>query len=207
MAVFDLTDLATAKEAIGEITGTSEDAFLNRMITAASAKLAIHMRRRDAIEEKVRTEVHDVEPRQRVFRLRASPVASKTAITSVKFDFLGDFGTGQDVDSTNFVVRPQTGDVTMQFDLVDFRDPDAPQSLEFVYTGGIAVDVAGLRLVAPELEEACIQTVKTWLRRRDDTPESTTFSAVGGSVTKPAMGALPKAAMELVAGWRRQLIG
>lgn len=121
------------------------------------------------------TEVLDVECGQRVFALRAYPVAS---IVSIKSDADSDFASATALDPTSYALHQggRTGQVILRSAA---GIVDGPQTLQITYVGGLALDV---HQIPANLRRPCIEQVLLSLKR----PENVDISGKaqsGGSVT------------------------
>lgn len=179
-----LTDLNRVKTACG-ISGQSQDGYLTALIDTVSGDIAAYLNRHDLILRTSRTEDHDVDPGQRWFRLRAQPVAS---VTSVAYDPLQGFGVPTVLAVENYVLKGRTGQLYVRYDLITFSERAEPQSLRVVYTGGLAADLDGLRASEfASLEQAAWLWIQAIWKRQKGTPEQTSMSGQGGSVTFPGL--------------------
>lgn len=196
---FELTTVARAKQALGH-EGQKKDGYIRQLIRTVSAEIANFTNRRDGIEERSRTEVKDIEPGQRWFRLDASPIAS---ITSVIFEIKNDFANGSVITSDNFLTKPESGLLYLQFNLVSHAEPTRPQSLQVVYVGGIASNLAGLRNSDyADLEQAAWLWIQAILKRQKTVPGTVSISGQGGSVSLGVLG-MPDAVTTILRRHRR----
>jgi hypothetical protein len=198
-APFLLTDLNRIKTAL-QVSGQTQDGYLNALNDAVSGDIAAHLNRADAILRTARTEDLDVEPAQRWFRLRAAPVIS---IASASYDPLGDFGSGTVLAAENYRLKARTGQLYVRYDLITSDERLEPQSLRVVYTGGVATNLEGLRAseFAP-IEQAALLWMHAIWKRAKTTPEPTSISGQGGSVTFPGLK-MPDSVVELLRPFRR----
>lgn len=205
---FSLTDLATLKEALGvKPAATNEDATLTRLIPIVSSQIASLTNRVDGIEQIERTETKDVRRRQRWFRMKAAPIVS---VSLVEYDPANDFVSPTILDTSNFIIKPNTGEIYLHLDLVSTlfgaghhhahgsggvdhrRVMVAPQSLRITYIGGLGTDLAGVRAALPELEHFCIEWIKIIWKRKRTNPQRISISGQGGSITVEDMALPPE---------------
>ena len=198
-APFLLTDLNRVKTAL-QVSGQTQDGYLTALIEAVSGDIAAHLNRADLLLRTSRTEDHDVEPEGRWFRLRAAPV---TSITSVAYDPLQGFGSATLLAAENYVLKTRTGQLYVRYDLIVSHERPEPQSLRVIYTGGLATNLDGLRASEfASIEEAALLWIQAIWKRAKSTPEQTSISGQGGSVTFPAL-AMPTAVSAMLQPFRR----
>lgn len=108
-----------------------------------------------------RTEYHDVEAGQTMFRLRAFPV---TALTNAWFDIEQDFATALTAGTDYFdPTLDESGLFETRYPLSSSR---CPKALKVTYTGGMATDTDSFIAAYPDISHAvAVQCAHEWQRR------------------------------------------
>ncbi len=171
MAVLNLTTLANVKENLKLPAGTTEDAYLTRLIASVSREFEQHLARDLFLE--TRTEVKDSEQSQQFFFLRAYPVVSVTSVSTLTDTFPGAALSA--LNSTLWNWDPASGELAVYVVL-----PEQFRALSVVYLGGIASTTAGLITAEPTLSFACEMQVASEYRRRGTGSVMTHGGARGG---------------------------
>lgn len=132
------------------------------VLASVSAAVETYLNR--YTEATSRTEYLDVDPYQRVFRLRASPVS---AVSSVYFDEEQAFGSETALVASDYYLPTldATGRLVMRFALNSGADP-IPRAVKVTYTGGMAASASAFVTAYPDIAGAVdVQTSHEWQRR------------------------------------------
>ena len=191
MAVFHLTDLATLKTRLGTKHNKSDGA-LRQLLRTISGHLIQKVNRAGAMEFATRTELIDVDAERTRFRLKAAPIASAGAVTSVIFSPTQDWASGSVIDASSYIVDLSANALVLLFHVLPPYSNTQPQSLQVIYDAGLA-DLAALRAsdkFAP-LEEAAVLLIQQVLKRRRTMAGKMNTSGQGGSVNLEALSQAP----------------
>jgi len=188
VAVLQLTNLATLKTRLA-LKSNASDGALRQLLRTVSGHLARKVNRSGALDLATRTEVYDVDPEQTRFRLRAAPFVS---LTSAIYSPTQDFAGASPIDSTSYVVDARANALVMHHNLVQPYSGMQPQSLQLIYSAGLA-DLTELRASDEfaALEEAAILMIQQVLKRRRTTPGKLSMSGQGGNVNMEALSQAP----------------
>ena len=203
-------DLSTAERArvllmgggidAGTALSSDASAALAQLLTGVSAACEGVMDRH-AESGVSRTEYFDVYPGQRVFSLRAYPVAS---VTSVHFDPEQSFGSETALTVATDYANPAldvNGFLILKTTLDAMTDYPLPRALKVIYTGGMAASAAAFVTAFPDIAGAVDrQVIYEWKRRNDAGVVS--VSDASGTVTIPELHLL-RATREVLARHRR----
>jgi len=163
---------ATTKERIKDllqITGTSQDTVLDRLINTVSQRIEDFIDR--PLESSARTEEYSIKPRQSTLFLRAYPLSAQADVTSIKVALDWDFAAATAVDSSDYHVDLDTGMVHFNYypttNYMGNNMATAPNAVQIVYTGGFSTSTTNLISAYPAIAGACeMQVIALW-RRRD----------------------------------------
>ena len=210
--VFALTSRQAVKELLGYPRAT-RDTEIDALILAVSGAIAQKIGRDDAIQSVSRTEDHDIEPGQRVWQLRASPVAS---VTSVSFDIGRDFASTTVLSADDYSVDTRRGLLAVDYPLWWGRDlagrgtsaESVPlrQALRVVYTGGYAATLQALRSAHSNLELVAQMVVVRIVKRQATTFDQVTASGPASSTGMPAIDFTPLE-LAMLSPYRRPIGG
>ena len=207
MALLDATTKARVKGLL-EITGTSQDAVLDNLITIVSQRIEDFIDR--PIHATSRTEEYSIKPRQTVIFLRAYPLVAQSYIASVKIAMNWDFTSATAVTSTDYHVDLDTGMLNFNFiPITNYFGNNmrvAPNVIQVVYTGGIATSTANVIANYPAIASACEQQVIAMWRRRDQPMQKTTKIGDYGATVEGPLRFLPDV-VEALMPYRRQRFG
>ena len=204
---FLLTSAAAVRSFFGT-TATIHDTEINALLYSISDAIARHCNRARGtaqyVEQKARTEDHDVSRHQREFWLRAVPVST---LTSVSYDEDRDFGSGTALDTDDYEVDLETGRVRVRYSLHAGSWPDRFQgAARFIYTGGLATSLQALRSYAPVLELAEQMWIKDIISRQYFGPSQGSLGGGGRSRSLPAM-VMPEIVKHLLAPYVIEHLG
>ncbi len=188
MAVVLLSSLAELKNAL-DVSGQNQDGWLKTLLRMVSAQLAADIDRRDAIAIVERTELINVRAEQVTFAVKADPIAS---VNTIRWDIQQQFSSGTLFDPDDFIVETDEGLITFHFAILPAYSRRAPKSLQVIYTGGIASNLAGLRQSRfAELEMACQLWCQSIYKRQRLDPQEFRSSGQGGSISLPPLSKPP----------------
>lgn len=162
---------------------------IGQLITEVSAAVERYLDRY-AQSGVSRTEYLDVEAGQRLFRLRAYPVAS---MTSVSFDPEQVFGSDTVIDSGDYFSPLYNSSGVLRFPY-DLNPPDTatlPDCLKVVYTGGMASSTANFITSYPDIAGAVDKQVAFLYQNRNNLGVSS-VSGDAGSISIGAEAWLPQ---------------
>lgn len=195
----DITTVARVKAQITGISGTSEDAFLQELVTGISAYFERYMRRR--VLKQTNTEQIRLRRWKQVVSLASVPVES---VTSIKYcEHPSSFATATAMAATEYVILEDGSTGVIEF-LNEMQF--SPGFLQIVYVGGMAEDQAELELAYPELVQAAdIQCAHEFMRRASP---GGNVSSSGGSTSFDfsAVELVPRV-RAVLDGFRRHYIG
>lgn len=202
-----LSSLAAYKT-FAKVPGNDQDSRISALLYSLSARIARYLGRASGtsqfVENKSRTETHDVKRGQSRWTLRAVPVDS---VTSVSWDIEGTFGSGTALGTDDYEFNPDSGEIRIRYILHTRAWPDVyTQSLRVVYVGGIAASLQALQSYAPDLELALQMQMKHELSRTEHGPEERSVSGAAGTVSHPEMK-LTAEVKELLAPYRLEGLG
>ena len=188
-------------------TGTAftsdASAALAQLLTSVSAAVE-SLLDRYVLSGTVRTEYFDISPAQRVFSLRAYPVAS---ITGAWFDTEQAFGTETALTSGTDFANPVLDDgglFILKVALDTQSDFILPRALKVTYTGGMAATAAAFVTAYPDLAAAVDrQCIHEWKRR--NSPGALSEAGLGGTVTVPEVNLL-RSVREIINRHRRHAL-
>ena len=194
-----LTDLARAKEFV-KITGVANDPFLNSLITALSGTIERFFNR--YTESKLRTKVVDAYAEENTYKLRGFPI---TSVTSVKFDRQQDFASAVALDADRFVIPDDRGYIETRFPLIPRWGQDAPQSVQIIYTGGIATNLTALRASDEfaAIEDFMLVMLQRRYKRKRTSADQGALSGQKGGYTYGSQ-ALSTEEKMMLESWRRR---
>jgi hypothetical protein len=163
---------ATTKERVKDllqITGTSQDDVLDRLITSTSQRIESFIDR--PLQSSARTEEYSIKPRQNTLFLRAYPLNTQASVTTVKVAGDWDFAAATAVDSSSYHVDLDTGMLHFNYypttNYLGNNMATAPNIVQIVYTGGFAANTTNFIAAFPAITGACeMQVIALW-RRRD----------------------------------------
>lgn len=166
----DYTTKARVKVLLGiGAADTSQDSFIDQLITATSGRFDAEMRRHST--QTARTEVYPVKFTRRLVTLKGAPVPSGGALT-VKISDTTDFTTAVTlVKDDDFIIEHDAGVLRLMTQGTPFTAgstgrPIAPYYIQVTYTGGFATSTANLIAGWPDLAEACDLQVAYLYKRR-----------------------------------------
>lgn len=194
------TTIARVK-ALLDITSTTYDTVLTTMVEAASRRIENYIDR--PLLTTSRTEEYSIKPRQNVLFLRAYPV---TSITSIKLALDWDYASETAIESDDYKFDADTGMVHFTFfPILNYRGDNmatAPNAMQVIYTAGLATDTNTLITDYPDIAFAAdVQTVAMWRRR--DSPQGSSQSIGGGSITYEGALKMVPDAIEALTPYRR----
>ncbi len=194
------TTIARVK-ALLDITSTTYDTVLTTMVEAVSRRIENYIDR--PLEQTARTEEYSIKPRQNVLFLRAYPV---TAITTIKLALDWDYASETAIDSSDYKVDTDTGQVHFTFfPILNYRGDTlaaAPNAMQVVYTGGLATNTTNLISDYPDIAYAAdVQVVAMWRRR--DSPQGQSQSVGAGSINYEGALRLVPDVIEALTPYRR----
>ena len=168
MALMDATTKARVKNLL-QITGTSQDDVLDRLITSTSQRIEDFIDR--PLEASARTEEYSIKPRQSTLFLRAYPLSAQGDISTIKVAGDWDFAAATAVDSSDYHVDLDTGMLYFNYypttNYMGNNMATAPNVVQIVYTGGFAANTTDFISALPAITGACeMQVIAMW-RRRD----------------------------------------
>jgi len=175
MAIFKATSTTRVKNLL-DITSSSQDTVLERMIEATSQRIEQFIDR--PLKREARTEEYTIKPRQRVLFLRAYPLTQQSDVASVKVSTSWDFSSVTAVNSNDYHVDLETGMLHFNFfpinNYMGNNMAAAPNAIQVTYTGGLAAAEADVPTNYPAIAWACETQVIAMWRRRDDPGRKTT---------------------------------
>lgn len=178
----DLTTAARVSTAVlGTATGPAPFLLqVGQLITQVSAAVEAYLDRY-ATSGVSRTEYLTASKGQRVFRLRAFPVAS---VTSVSFDTEAAFGAETVVDTTDYYSPVQSEAGLLRFKYApligDGLGDDVP-CLKVVYTGGMAANAGAFVTAYPDIAGAVDQQVAYFYHTRNELGRASVSGDSGSS--------------------------
>ena len=185
---YDLTELATVKSLIG-ISDTTDDALLSALITRASIAIAEYCDRVFAQEA-----VRESQPGtgNRHLLLERVPVVS---IQQAVLD-------GTAIDTTEYKIEDSNVGRLWRDVAWDRALDEQPDYWQIDYTAGFLLPGDANRNLPESVEQACIETVKSWYlaRGRDATLRSEEIGTVWQGTFSGQ--ALPLVVKQLLAPWR-----
>lgn len=155
----DITTVARVKTQLTGISGSSEDAFIQEIITGLSGYFERYMRR--VLLKQTYTKEIRLRRWKQIVSLDAFPIES---VTSIKYcENPSGFSTATAMDASAYAILEDGTTGVIEF----LREmPMAPGFLQIVFVGGMAEDQAELELNYPELVQACdMQCVHEYNRR------------------------------------------
>lgn len=170
----DITTVARVKTQLTGISGTSEDAFIQEVITGLSGYFERYMRR--VLLKQTYTKQHYVRRWKQIVSLDAFPIES---VTSIKYcENPSGFSTATAMDASSYAILEDGTTGVIMF----LREmPLAPGFLQIVFVGGMAEDQAELELNYPELVQAADMQCVHEFNRRFSPGGNVTFG--GGSTS------------------------
>ena len=182
---------ATTKERVKdllEITGTSQDNVLDRLIASVSQRMEDFIDR--PFHATARTEEYSIKPRQNTLFLRAYPLTAQNQVTSVKIAGDWDFASVTAVDSGDYHVDLDTGMLHLNYypitNYLGNNMATAPNVVQVVYTGGLATSTSNLISGYPAISAACeTQVIAMWRRRDKPMIESVKIDEYSSTVAGP----------------------
>jgi hypothetical protein len=197
MALIDCTTETRVKAALN-ISGTSEDAWIDDAIKATSQLIEQHLGRH--VEDATYTEEYDVrDGRQEIVALNAYPV---TSITSIKNAPDWDFAGATALTSTSYRVKDETGLIYFRTELDAGND-----ALQIVYVGGMAANTAAIESSFPAIAMAADLQIAAMFRRRRSPQGETINAGRGGSISQEGPLTLIPAAINLLSPFVRRRFG
>ena len=149
-----------------------KEALLNQLIGDVSDGAKTYLDRETLAT--TYTEYFDVEPDQRIFRLRAYPI---TSFTSVANDYLHAFGSSTYLTSDLYTGHLEDGQI--EFDRTGLQT--GPRALRIVYIGGMAATTDAFVTEFPDISKAVtIQVVHEF--RRSNSLQGDSITTAAGSV-------------------------
>lgn len=158
-STMDITTVARVKTQLTGISGTSEDAFIQEVITGLSGYFERYMRR--TLLKQTYTKEIRLRRWKQIVSVDAFPIES---VTSIKYcENPSGFSTATAMDASTYAILEDGTTGVIEF----LREmPMAPGFLQIVFVGGMAEDQAELELNYPELVQACdMQCVHEYNRR------------------------------------------
>lgn len=203
----DATTAARVKDLL-EITSTTHDTVLGRLITVVSQRIESFIDR--PLKSEARTEEYDIKPRQRVLFLRAYPLTAQGDISSVKIAVNWDFAAATAVTSTDYHVDLNTGAIHFNFypitNYLGDNMATAPNAVQVVYTGGLGSTTTDVINNYPAIAAACeTQAIAMW-RRRDEPMQKSMKIGDYGSTKEGPVQFLPDV-VEALIPYRRMRFG
>jgi len=203
----DATTAARVKDLL-EITSTTHDTVLGRLITVVSQRIENFIDR--SLERTTRTEEYDIKPRQRVLFLRAYPLTGQGAITGIKIATDWDFAAATAVTSTDYHVDLNTGAIHFNFypitNYLGNNMATAPNAVQVVYSGGLGSTATDIINNYPAIASACETQVIAMWRRRDEPMQKTIKVGDYGSTKEGPVQFLPDV-IEALVPYRRMRFG
>lgn len=199
MALIELTTKTRAKLALGIADAdTDEDTWLDIAIQSVSQRVEDYLDRK--VEVAARTEEYDVaNGRQISTFLRNYPV---TSITSIKNDQLWDFATATAIDSDNYHLDADTGEIHYAIDLAA-----GPKAIQVVYTAGLAANTTDLITDYPVIAAAADLQIAAVFRRRGSPQGSQISGGRGGTISHESALRLVPEVREMLNPYRRRRFG
>lgn len=187
----DLTTIEAVKDVLG-ITDTDTDEFFTTLITRAS-KAAVQFCRREFAKEQVKETIHGTGTAR--LWLERMPLVS---ITSVTYE-------GTAVDADEYAIeRHGKGTVLREnkWTLNTYGDDIPKPDWEITYWAGWALPSQLDRDLPEDIEQACIEMVKTWYYARCRDGSLRTEEVVDVWQGTYSGQAIPMAAKQLLNPWR-----
>ena len=203
----DATTAARVKDLL-EITSTTHDTVLGRLITVVSRRIESFIDR--PLKRQARTEEYDIMPRQRVIFLRAYPLTAQGDISSIKVATDWKFSTTSAETSTGYHVDFDTGAIHFNFypitSYLGNNSLSAPNAVQIIYTGGFSANTTDLINNYPAIANACETQVIAMWRRRDEPMTKSTKIGDYGSTNEGPVQFLPDV-IETLIPYRRLRFG
>ena len=187
MALMDATTKERVKDLL-QITGTSQDTVLDRLIASVSQRMEDFIDR--PFHQTARTEEYSIKPRQNTLFLRAYPLTAQGDISSVKVSGDWDFAAATAVDSSDYHVDLDSGMLHLNYypisNYMGNNMATAPNVVQVVYTGGFATSGANLITNYPAISAACeMQVIAMWRRRDQPMMDTVKIDEYTSTVTGP----------------------
>lgn len=206
----DLCTIAQVKVEL-ETTSTERDSLIPTYITDASTEIMRQLEREFAPATASATRRMRIDPRKTVdgsilLNLRTYDVRTVTAM-SLHPESTSPVAL---TEGTDFVLWPQSPDAVYTHILFSNRLTSRLQSPSLLYFGFALVDITGAwgwAAVPIDVQEACVQTVCSWLRRDFPAPSMATFTEQGDPIApvRTSTYSIPPVAWRKLNSYRRGL--
>jgi hypothetical protein len=160
-------------------TDTDKDAVIDDLIAEVSREAEDFMGREGLLV--ARTETHKLQPNRTYVSVNAFPI---TTVASVKYALSEDFSAVTALDAATYSVLKDLGQIRLLVGAIGAQYN--PGFVEVQYTGGLAVDAAGLKTAEPRLAGAVCTEVVNRLNRAKN-PEGNVVGFGNGVAYQGAM--------------------
>jgi len=200
----NVTSRGRVKTLLG-LTGTTEDDFIDTLVSGVSAEIAKYIGR--PISEESRTEQYTVLTNGRQIFLRATPILT---VTSIIVDPFWQF-TGTAVASTRYNIETDTGAVYFMDAIVGgFRvsgyESSVKNAIQVIYTGGLGASAGDVISNHPNIALAADIQIGEDFRRRNNPDTKQRGGPSGGRSWTDAHRFLPRV-QQMLATEVRYILG